>query len=64
MINKNDKSSSSHICLEVEDKLVMCQKQVADNFNTFYTKVALNLVNKMQKSTKHFSNYLPNAPNK
>ena len=46
----------------MEGKLVTCQKQVADNFNTFYTNVALNLVNKMQKSTKHFSDYLPNAP--
>ena len=62
IINKNNKSSSSQICLEVEGKLVTCQKQVADNFNTFYTNVALNLVNKMQKSTKHFSDYLPNAP--
>ena len=61
IINKNSKSSSSNICLETEGKLITCQKQVADNFNTFYTNVALNLVNKMQSSTKHFSDYLPNA---
>ena len=61
IINKNSKSSSPNICLEIEGKLITCQKKVADNFNTFYTNVALNLVNKMQKSTKHFSDYLPIA---
>ena len=42
-------------------KLITCQKQVADNFNTFNINVALNLVKEMQNSTKHFGDYLPNA---
>ena len=55
------KPLSSNICLEIEGKLIRCQKEVADNVHAFYANVALNLVNKMQKSTKHFSDYLPNA---
>ncbi len=61
IINKNNKSSSSNICLEIEDNFVTCQKQVADSFNTFYSNVASNLVNKMKKSSKHFNDYLSNA---
>ena len=61
IINKNNKSLSSNICLEIEGKLITYQKKVADNFNTFYTNVALSLAKKMRKSTNHFGEYLPNA---
>ena len=58
-IIKNNKEYA-HITLDVNGKIVLDQKQVANTFNTFFANVAEGLVNQIANPPTKFQDYLKN----
>ena len=60
IINKSSKAKSNEISLITANGNIL--EEVANTFNEFFTNIARNLVNKLDKSKSHFTDYLTDSP--
>ena len=60
LLGKASKKKSSEISIKIGNSIVNNQKIVANNFNDFFTGIAQNLVNKLGRTSKKFTDYLNN----
>ena len=60
LIRKSNKKKQSDISLKIGNSVVNNQKIVANHFNKFFTGIAKDLVNKLGKTSKKFTDYLHN----
>ena len=54
------KTSSNGMCLNIEGNILSNPHEVGNKFNTFYTTIAQQLVNKLPPAKTNYKNYLTN----
>lgn len=58
LLGKSNKKKQSDISLKIGNSVVNNQKIVSNHFNRFFTGIAKDLVNKLGKTAKKFTDYL------
>ena len=60
LINRHKNKATNDISLKIVGKLVRDHKIIENEFNNYFTGIAKNLVSKVRKTNKVFSDYLNN----
>ena len=61
IINVKNEKSSNNKSLKIDNEIITDDLTISNHFNSFFTLVAKNLVNKIPKTPKSFDSYLKNS---
>ena len=63
LLSKSSKKKSDEISLKIGNKVISNKNTVANHFNSFFTSIAEELVSKLGKTSKKFTDYLNKPQN-